>query len=101
MTLQDTNEKGLEKDLQGVLTAIASEITQLHQLKMGRKINRSSSCAKRPSVSCLESVESNFVYHMNNTCYESYTPHKTLQSAQKSDELDNQTIQCGGEYGKM
>ena len=49
----------------------------------------------------LDLVESNFVCHMNNTCYESYTPHKTLQSAQKSDELDNQNIQCGGEYGKM
>ena len=49
----------------------------------------------------LDLVESNFVCHMNNTCYESYTPHKTLQSAQKSDELDNQAIQCGGEYGKM
>ena len=48
----------------------------------------------------LDLVESNFVYHMNNACYKSYTLHKTLESVQKSDETDNQAIQCGDESGK-
>ena len=47
-------------------------------------------------LSCLHLGESSFVYHMNNACYKS----KTLESVQKSDELDNQTTQCGDESGK-
>ena len=47
-------------------------------------------------LSCLHLGESSFVYHMNNVWYKS----KTLESVQKSDELDNQTTQCGDESGK-
>ena len=36
---------------------------------------------------------------MSKSCYKSYTC-KTLESVQKSDVSDNQTMQCGNESGK-
>ena len=38
----------------------------------------------------------NFVYQMNNACYESHI----VESVQKSNEVDNQTVQYGDETGK-
>lgn len=52
---------------------------------------------KDEALDRLDLVESNFIYYMNNACYKSYTRHKTLESVQKSDQLDNQIIQCGDE----
>ena len=49
---------------------------------------------KKPAVQevldCVDIVESNFVYQMNNACYRSHS----LESIQKSDKSDNQTLQC-------
>ena len=36
-----------------------------------------------------------------NACYKSYTLRETLESVQKSNVSDNQTIQCGDEIEKM
>ena len=47
-------------------------------------------------LDCLDIVESNFVYQMNNACYKSYT----LESVQKSVESDNQSVQCCDESWK-
>ena len=52
---------------------------------------------KDEALDRLDLVESNFIYYMNNAFYKSYTRHKTLESVQKSDQLDNQIIQCGDE----
>ena len=48
---------------------------------------------KEEVLDCVDIVESDFVYQMNNACYKSYT----LESVQKSDESDNQTLHCGHE----
>ena len=48
---------------------------------------------KEAVLDCVDIVESSFAYQMSNVCYESYT----LESVQKSDESDNQTLQCGDE----
>ena len=49
---------------------------------------------KKPAVQevldCVDIVESNFVYQMNNACYRIYC----LESIQKSDKSVNQTLQC-------
>ena len=47
-------------------------------------------------LECLDVVEWNIVYQMNNSCYKSYT----LESVQKLGESDNQTVQCGDESWK-
>ena len=46
---------------------------------------------KEEVLDCIDIVESNFVYQMNNACYKRYT----IGSIQKLDESDNQTLQCG------
>ena len=48
---------------------------------------------KEEVLDCVDIVKSNFVYQMNNACYKRYT----LESVQKPDESDNQTLQCGEE----
>ena len=48
---------------------------------------------KEAVLDCVDIVESSFLYQMSNACCESYT----LESVQKSDESDNQTLQCGDE----
>ena len=55
------------------------------------KIIKATAVQKDEVLDCLDIVESNFVYQMNNACYKSYT----LESVQKSGESDNQTVQCG------
>ena len=45
---------------------------------------------KEEVLDCVDIVESNFVYQMNNACYRSYC----LESIQKSDKSVNQTLQC-------
>ena len=44
-------------------------------------------------LDCIDKVESNFVYQMSNACYKRYT----IESIQKLDESDNQTLQCSDE----
>ena len=41
-------------------------------------------------LDCIDIVESSFVYQMNNACYKRYT----IESIQKLDKSDNQTLQC-------
>ena len=48
---------------------------------------------KEAVLDCVDIVESSFLYQMSNACCESYT----LESVQKSDASDNQTLQCGDE----
>ena len=47
-------------------------------------------------VDCLDIVEGNFVYQMKNASYKSCT----LEAVQKSNESDDQTVQCGGKSEK-
>ena len=48
---------------------------------------------KEELLDCVDVVKSNFVYQINNASQKSYA----LESVQKSDESDNQTLQCGDE----
>ena len=45
---------------------------------------------KEKVLDCVDINEINFVYQISNVCYKRYT----LESVQKSDESDNQTLQC-------
>ena len=57
------------------------------------KIIITTAVQKEAVLDCVDIVESSFLYQMSNACCESYT----LESVQKSDESDNQTLQCGDE----
>ena len=57
------------------------------------KIIKTMAVQKEEVLDCVDIVKSNFVYQMNNACYKRYT----LESVQKPDESDNQTLQCGDE----
>ena len=48
---------------------------------------------KEEVLDCVDIVETNFVYQMNNACHES----NSLESVQKYDESDNQALQFGDE----
>ena len=76
---------------QGVLFARASQISQYINWKWDKKHLR-----KKRSGRFFDIDESNLVYQINNACYNSYT----IESVQKSDESDNQIVQCGDESGK-
>ena len=68
---------------QGVLFARASQISQYINWKWDKKHLR-----KKRSGRVFDIDESNLVYQINN------------ESVQKSDESDNQIVQCGDESGK-
>ena len=55
-----------------------------------QKIIEAAAVQKDQVLDRLDLVESNFVYHMNNASYKSYTLCKTLESIQKSNVTDKQ-----------
>ena len=90
LILRETNEKGLDNPkcviYQGTVTSTENE---------KRKIVKATSVQK-DVVDCLDIVEGNFVYQMKNASYKSCT----LEAVQKSNESDDQTVQCGGKSEK-
>ena len=63
--------------------------------------NRAAAVQKDQVFNRLDLVESNVVYLMNNACYKSYTLLKTLESIQKLNVTDNETINVVMKVEKM
>ena len=84
---------------QSLIFLCASHITQSHQLKNGgvKFLKTTPAVKEKEELDCIDIVENNFVYQMNNACHK----RNTLESAQKSDEPDNQTLQSGVKVRKM
>lgn len=61
-----------------------------------QKLIKATTVQKDEVLDCWDRVESNSVYQMNNACYKSYT----IESIQKSDKSDIQTVQRGHESWK-
>ena len=99
MIIRDTNEKSFDVS-KCVICQRQSDTTVISTENGRRKIIEAAAVGKDQVLDHLDLVESNFVYHMNNAHYKSYTLRKTLESVQKSNVTNNQTNQCGDESGK-
>ena len=96
---RDTNEKSFH--VSKCIIWQRQPDTTVISIKNGRrKIIEAAAVRKDQVLDRLDLAESNFVYHMINACYKSYTLRKTLEFVQKSNVSDNQTNQCGDESGK-
>ena len=87
--LWDTNEKGL--DVSRFTISLCESSTTVTSTENWRwKIIKTTVAQKEKVLDCVDINEINFVYQISNACYKRYT----LESVQKSDESDNQTLQC-------
>ena len=97
--MRDINEKSFDVS-KCIICYRQSDATVPSTENGRRKIIEAAAVRKDQVLDRLDLVESNFVYHMNNAYYKSYTLRKTLESVQKSNVTNNQTNQCGDESGK-
>ena len=91
LILRDTNEKGFDI-LKFTISLRQSYTTVTSTESWWWKIIKTTA-ARKEVLDCIDIVESNFIYQINNACYKSYT----LVFVQKSDESNNQTLQYGDE----
>ena len=78
LILHDINEKGF--DVSRCTISLCQSDTTVTSTENGRqKITKATAVLKNEVLDCLDIVESNFIYQMNNACYKSYT----LESFQK------------------
>ena len=92
LILHNTNDKGFDI-LRFTISPHQSYITVTSTKNWRRKVIKPAAMQKEEVLDCVDIVETNFVYQMNNACHES----NSLESVQKYDESDNQALQFGDE----